>query len=41
VRIILICDIWNPRLSPDEREAIRAVIAATDAFSGVPPAAQI
>ena len=41
VRIILICDIWSPRLSPAEREAIRAVIAATDAFRGAQPGAQI
>jgi aspartyl/asparaginyl beta-hydroxylase (cupin superfamily) len=41
VRIILICDIWNPRLSPDEQAAIRAVITATDAFSGTAPVAQI
>lgn len=41
IRIILICDVWNPRLSPDERAAIQAVIAATDAFSGTVPAAQI
>jgi aspartate beta-hydroxylase len=41
VRIILICDIWSPRLSPAEREAIRAVIAATDAFRGIAPGAQI
>ena len=41
IRIILICDIWSPRLSPAEREAIRAVIAATDAFRGAPPGAQI
>jgi aspartyl/asparaginyl beta-hydroxylase (cupin superfamily) len=41
IRIILICDIWSPRLSPAEREAIRAVIAATDAFRGIPPGAQI
>lgn len=41
VRIILICDIWNPRLSPDERAAIQAVITATDAFNGAVPAAQI
>jgi len=41
VRIILICDIWNPRLSPDERAAIQAVIAATDAFNGADPGAQI
>jgi len=36
-RIILICDVWNPRIPPDEREAIRAVIAATDAFRGTVP----
>jgi aspartate beta-hydroxylase len=41
IRIILICDIWSPRLSPAEREAIRAVIAATDAFRGAQPGAQI
>ena len=38
-RVILICDIWNPRLSEDERRAIAAVIAATDTYNGtVPPA---
>ncbi len=41
VRIILICDVWSPRLAPEEREAIRAVIAATDAFRGSLPPAQI
>jgi aspartate beta-hydroxylase len=41
IRIILICDVWSPRLSPEEREAIRAVIAATDAFRGKPPGARI
>ena len=41
VRIILICDVWSPRLSPAEREAIRSVIAATDAFRGTPPGPQI
>jgi aspartyl/asparaginyl beta-hydroxylase (cupin superfamily) len=40
-RIILICDVWSPRLSPEEREAISAVIAATDAYRGGPPAARI
>jgi aspartate beta-hydroxylase len=40
-RIILICDVWSPRLAPEEREAIRAVIAATDAFRGIVPGAQI
>ena len=38
-RVILIFDIWNPRLSEDERRAIAAVIAATDTYNGtVPPA---
>ena len=41
IRIILICDIWSPRLSPAEREAIRVVIAATDAYRGTAPGAQI
>jgi aspartate beta-hydroxylase len=38
-RYILICDVWSPRLSPEERVAIAGGIAATDAFNGtVPPA---
>ena len=38
-RYILICDVWSPRLSPEERAAIAAVVAATDAFNGtIPPA---
>ena len=40
-RYILICDIWNPRLSPQERAAIAGVIAATDAFNGTVPSAQV
>jgi aspartyl/asparaginyl beta-hydroxylase (cupin superfamily) len=40
-RIILICDVWSPRLSPEERAAIRAVIAAADAYRGVPVGTQI
>lgn len=40
-RIILICDIWNPRLSAEERLAIAAVIAATDAFNGTVPSASV
>jgi aspartyl/asparaginyl beta-hydroxylase (cupin superfamily) len=36
-RVILICDIWNPWLSPDERRAIANVIAATDAYNGTIP----
>ena len=40
-RVILICDIWNPWLSPEERHAIAAVIAATDAYNGTVPAAHV
>jgi aspartyl/asparaginyl beta-hydroxylase (cupin superfamily) len=40
-RYIFICDIWNPRLSPQERDAIAGVIAATDSFNGTVPTAQI
>jgi Tfp pilus assembly protein PilF len=40
-RYIFICDIWNPRLSPQERDAIAGVIAATDSFNGTVPDAQI
>jgi aspartyl/asparaginyl beta-hydroxylase (cupin superfamily) len=40
-RYILICDVWSPRLSPGEREAIAGVIGATDAFNGTVPAAHI
>jgi aspartate beta-hydroxylase len=40
-RYILICDIWNPRLSPEERAAISGVIAATDTFNGTVPTTQI
>ena len=35
-RVVLILDVWSPRLSPEERTAI-AVIAATDAFNGTVP----
>jgi aspartyl/asparaginyl beta-hydroxylase (cupin superfamily) len=40
-RYIFVCDIWNPRLSPEECAAIAGVIAATDAFNGMVPDAQI
>ena len=40
-RIILICDIWNPRLSAEERTAIDRIIAATDAFNETEPSSQI
>jgi aspartyl/asparaginyl beta-hydroxylase (cupin superfamily) len=34
VRIILLFDVWNPLLSPWEREMIAAVSGALDAFNG-------
>jgi hypothetical protein len=37
LRVILICDLWNPRLREDEREAIARVLAASDEFTGVKP----
>ena len=40
-RIILICDVWNPRLSEEERTAIDRVIAATDVFNETDPSSQI
>jgi aspartate beta-hydroxylase len=36
-RIILICDVWNPYLSEEERELIARTMAAMDAFSGAAP----
>jgi aspartyl/asparaginyl beta-hydroxylase (cupin superfamily) len=36
-RIILICDVWNPHLSLEERELIVRAMAAMDAFAGAPP----
>ena len=40
-RYILICDVWSPRLSPEERAAIAGIIAATDAFNGTIPSAHV
>ena len=40
-RYILICDVWSPRLSPEERAAIAGIIAATDAFNGTTPSAHV
>jgi aspartate beta-hydroxylase len=34
VRVILICDVWNPRLSATERELIRTILQAMDEFNG-------
>jgi hypothetical protein len=39
LRVILICDVWSPYLSPEERAAIASAIAATDAFRGTRPSA--
>ena len=36
-RVILICDIWNPRLNQTERELILRVVAAMDRFNGSTP----
>jgi hypothetical protein len=41
IRIVFICDVWNPRLSAEERINIDRVIAATDAFNGTSPPGQI
>jgi aspartyl/asparaginyl beta-hydroxylase (cupin superfamily) len=40
-RIIFICDVWSPRLSPQECAAISQVIAATDAFNGTQPSSSV
>lgn len=40
-RVILICDIWNSRLSTAERRAISSVIAATDAYNGTVPTSHV
>jgi aspartate beta-hydroxylase len=39
-RIILLFDVWNPRLSPWEREMIATVSGLYDEFNGVAPAGQ-
>ena len=41
IRIIMICDIWSPRLAPEERTTIDRIIAATDAFNGIVPDQQV
>jgi aspartyl/asparaginyl beta-hydroxylase (cupin superfamily) len=41
IRIIFICDVWSPRLSPEERAAIGEVIAASDAFNGTQPSSSV
>jgi aspartate beta-hydroxylase len=41
VRVVLICDVWSPRLSLEERAAITRIIAATDSFRRDSPVSQI
>jgi aspartate beta-hydroxylase len=36
-RIILICDVWNPRLVGEERELIARLMTAMDDFAGATP----
>jgi aspartate beta-hydroxylase len=36
LRVVLIFDVWNPLLSPAERDMVRAVSAATREFNGRP-----
>ena len=37
LRVILICDIWNPRLREDERAALARIVAAADEYTGRQP----
>jgi aspartyl/asparaginyl beta-hydroxylase (cupin superfamily) len=39
-RAVLICDVWNPRLSPEERELITRVMRTLDRFNGGQAAGQ-
>jgi aspartyl/asparaginyl beta-hydroxylase (cupin superfamily) len=39
-RTILICDVWNPRLSAAEQELIAAIVAGMDDFNGFTPAGE-
>ena len=36
-RVILICDVWNPRLNAQEQALVAAVMNAMDTFNGVAP----
>ena len=35
-RVILICDVWSPYLSPDEQRLVGQVMAAMDTFNDAP-----
>jgi aspartate beta-hydroxylase len=36
LRVILICDVWSPYLSPDEQRLVGQVMAAMDSFNDAP-----
>jgi aspartyl/asparaginyl beta-hydroxylase (cupin superfamily) len=36
-RAVMICDVWSPRLSMDEREVVARIHAALDNFNGAVP----
>ena len=40
-RVILICDVWNPRLGAAERELVAAVMTAMDSFEGAAPGSDL
>jgi aspartyl/asparaginyl beta-hydroxylase (cupin superfamily) len=34
LRVVLMFDLWNPRLGPEERDMVRAMTAAARAYEG-------
>ena len=34
LRVVLIFDLWNPSLAPEERDMVRAITAAARAYNG-------
>lgn len=40
-RVILLCDVWNPRIPEDERQVISQVMATMDAFNGAGPSGSL
>jgi aspartate beta-hydroxylase len=41
LRVILICDVWSPYISPDEQRLVGQVMAAMDTFNDAPPGPSI
>jgi aspartyl/asparaginyl beta-hydroxylase (cupin superfamily) len=39
-RAVMICDVWSPRLSIEERELVVRLTAALDEFNGGAPAGE-